>query len=210
LPRWTGAGASWRTPPIVTPEAGRARRHVVLIGLPGAGKSAAGRVAAGLLDAAFTDLDRMIVLETGRSIPELFADPGEAGFRDLERAAMGRVLVGAPQVVAPGGGWAAQPGNLDAAAGAFLVHLRVSPEVAAARLEQERDRPLLQGDPQHRLERLWRERERFYLRAHAEVDTDAMSPVLVAEAVAKLARREAGWRDEGRGTRVEGRGTRDE
>lgn len=170
-----------------------APRHVVLIGLPGAGKSAAGRVAAGLLGAGFTDLDQAVVLETGRSIPELFAHPGEAGFRALERAAMERALTLASQVIAPGGGWAAQPGNLDAAAGAFLVHLRVSPEVAAGRLAEDRDRPLLQGDPYHRLEQLWRERERFYRRAEAEVDTDAMSPVLVAEAVAALARRNAGW-----------------
>jgi shikimate kinase len=166
---------------------------VVLVGLPGSGKSAAGRVAAGLLGAPFADLDEMIVLATGRSIPELFADPGEAGFRALERGAMTRALAAAPQIIAPGGGWAAQPGNLEQAAACLVVHLRVSPDVAAARLAEDRDRPLLQGDPLGRLERLWRERERFYRRADAEVDTDARSPREVAEVVAELARQRAGW-----------------
>jgi shikimate kinase len=170
------------------------RRHLVLIGLPGSGKSAAGRILAGRLGAAFTDLDQVIVLETGRSIPELFADPGEPGFRALERSAMARALTQDPHVVAPGGGWAAQVGNLEAARPrGFLVHLAVSPDVAAGRLEEDRDRPLLQGDPLHRLERLWRERERYYRRADAEVDTDAMSPLAVAEAIANVARQRAGW-----------------
>jgi shikimate kinase len=170
------------------------RRHLVLVGLPGSGKSSAGRLAAGLLGAHFTDIDDAIVLETGQTIPELFASRGEAGFRQLERDRMARALESAPQVIAPGGGWAAQPGNLEAAdRSAFLVYLSVSPEVAAARLEATRDRPLLKGDPLTRLDQLLRERERWYRLAGYEIATDAMSPHLVAEALVVLARSYGGW-----------------
>ena len=169
-------------------------RHVVLIGLPGAGKTAAGRISARLLDTLFTDLDQAIVRETGRTVPELFLERGEALFRALERDAMNRALASAPHVIAPGGGWAAQEGNLTRARpDALLVFLRVSPDVAAARLAEDRDRPLLQGDPLGRLEHLLGEREVFYHQADVEVDTDALTPTAVADVVAGLARTHGGW-----------------
>lgn len=170
------------------------RRHIVLVGLPGAGKSSAGRILAGLLETHFVDLDDAIVRETGRSIPELFAGDGEATFRALERAAMHRALAEPAQVIAPGGGWAVQEGNLEAVeTSGFVIYLSVSPEVAAGRLAEDRDRPLLQGDPYRRLEQLLHDRERYYRRAGFEVATDAMTPNRVAEAAALLARQYAGW-----------------
>ena len=170
------------------------RRHIVLVGLPGAGKSSAGRILAGLLETSLVDLDDTIVRETGRSIPELFAGQGEPAFRELERAAMRRALADEAHVIAPGGGWAVQPGNVeDAEPRALLIYLSVTPEVAAARLAEDRDRPLLQGDPYRRLEQLLHERERFYRLAGFEVVTDAMTPNRVAEATAVLARTYAGW-----------------
>jgi shikimate kinase len=151
-------------------------------------------MAATLLDASFTDIDEVIVRETGNTIPELFAHQGEHAFRALERQWMSRALSEAPHVIAPGGGWAAQPGNLESVESAGLViYLSVTPEVAAARLDEARDRPLLKGDPHHRLEQLLQERERFYLRAAFEIPTDAMTPARVAEAVASVARRYGGW-----------------
>lgn len=171
-----------------------ARRHIVLVGLPGAGKSSAGRILAGLLETHFVDLDDSIVRQTGRTIAELFAGEGESAFRALERTAMRGALAEPAQVIAPGGGWAAQEGTLDEAEPlAFFVYLSVTPEVAAARLAEDRDRPLLQGDPYRRLEQLLHERERHYRRAGFEVATDAMTPHRVAEAVQLLARQYAGW-----------------
>jgi len=170
------------------------RRHLVLVGLPGAGKSSAGRILAGLLETVLVDLDDAIVRETGRSIPELFAGQGEPAFRELERAAMRSALAGEPRVIAPGGGWAAQPGNVEEAEPlALLIYLSVTPEVASARLAEDRDRPLLHGDPYRRLEQLLHDRERFYRRAGFEIITDAMTPNRVAEAAAVLARQYAGW-----------------
>lgn len=170
------------------------KRHVVLVGLPGAGKSTAGRLAAAELEAAFRDLDDDIARNAGMPVPGIFAERGEGAFRALEREAMEEALAAAPHVIAPGGGWAAQEGVLEAAAArALSVHLRVSPQTAARRLGDAADRPLLAGRPRERLAALAASRAPFYRQAEASVDTEGHSPPEVAAAVAQLARSRGGW-----------------
>ncbi len=168
--------------------------HLVLIGLPGCGKTTAGRLAASRLGAPFVDLDDLITREQGQNIEQIFA-AGEAVFRRLERDAMQRTLDGPPGIIAPGGGWACQPGNLESATGqAVLVYLRVTPGVAAERLGDSAGRPLLAGaDPRKRLSELREAREAFYRRAGHSIDTDGRSPEMVAETVVNLARKHGGW-----------------
>ncbi len=167
------------------------RRHLVLVGLPGAGKSSVGRLAAGLLRCPFVDLDEMLAQASGESVGTIFATRGESVFRELEREAMAELLDREPMVIAPGGGWAAQPGNLEAAEPvAVVVYLSVSPGTAATRLAGTGDRPLLAGDdPREVLEQMLRSREPFYRRAALEVDGEAGSVEVVAEAVVAAARR---------------------
>lgn len=168
-------------------------RHLILIGLPGAGKTTVAREAATLLDAPWLDLDAEIEAEAGCSIPELFAREGEAGFRARERAAMARALAEPPQIIAAGGGWAAQPGNLDEAELlALVVLLEVTPAVAARRVGVAADRPLLVGDPLPKLEALAAERAPFHARAGFAIAAEA-APELVAAALATGARQYAGW-----------------
>jgi len=170
------------------------KRHVVLIGLPGAGKSSAGRLAARALGCPFCDLDDRVVAETGTTIAELFAREGEAAFRDAERSAFDRALAEPPQVIATGGGWAAQPGNLDGARDrAITVHLACASATAARRLAGTRDRPLLAGDMAVQLDRLALTRAAFYEGAEATVATDDRPPREVAAAVVALARSAGGW-----------------
>lgn len=173
----------------------RARRHVVLIGLPGSGKSTVGPLVGGALGAAFVDLDGAIEQRTGRPISELFARYGEASFRVLERSEMERVLAGEPSVVAAGGGWAAQTGNLESAEGrALLVYLAVPAEVAAARVAGAPvERPLLAGDIGKRMAALLAARAGCYERCAARVDAAAGTPEAVAAEVVRLARSRAGW-----------------
>jgi shikimate kinase len=168
-------------------------RHLILIGLPGAGKTTVAREAAMLLHAPWTDLDAAIAQEAGCSIPELFVREGEASFRARERAAMTRALAEPPQIIAAGGGWAAQPGNLDEAELlALVVLLEVSPAVAARRVGAALDRPLLVGDPLPKLEALAAERAPFHARAGFAIAAEA-APELVAAALATGARQYAGW-----------------
>jgi shikimate kinase len=162
-------------------------RHLVLVGLPGSGKTTVGQHAARLLSAAFSDIDVLVSQATGKSIAALFADEGEVVFRRLERAAMAGALAAPPHVIAPGAGWAAQPGNLETAVGARIVYLQVTPEVAAGRLSGDTSRPLLLGqDVPEALRELLIRREPWYQKAHATLDASRPSD-LVAQELVRLA-----------------------
>ncbi len=87
---------------------------IVLVGLPGSGKSAVGRRLAHRHGATFIDLDEAIEKAAGRSIPQIFEDRGEDGFRAIERQAVADLGQPDPDaairtVVATGGGAVAQP-----------------------------------------------------------------------------------------------------
>lgn len=169
--------------------------RIVLVGLPGAGKSTVGPMVADALGWAFVDLDREIERVTGRSIPEVFAHEGEAAFRQLEREATLRLVGVGPLVLAPGGGWLETGGNLEALGPAVTrVYLAVSPAVAAARLGAGAGgRPLLAGgEPENRLEEILARRERLYVQANHTVSTDSMSPAEVASIIVALASRGTG------------------
>jgi shikimate kinase len=167
------------------------KRHLVLVGLPGSGKSTVGALVAAQLGVGFTDLDHQIAALAGAPVAEIFTTRGESAFRELEREAMDAALLGDPRVIAPGGGWAAQPGNLAAADGRALVaYLAISPEAAARRLEGDTSRPLLAGaaQPREMLEKLLLAREPFYRLAGLELDAESGPPEFVAEAVVAAVR----------------------
>lgn len=169
-------------------------RHLVLVGLPGSGKSTVGSLVARTLGAAFTDVDLLVAAAAARPIPDLFASLGEAEFRRLERAAVLGALAAPPHVIAPGAGWIAEPGNLESAGpSACIVYLRVAPETADRRLAPDDSRPLLRGgDRLAKLRELLERREPWYRRAGREVDA-AGDPEAVAGAVVAVARECAGW-----------------
>ncbi|HEU5219674.1 MAG TPA: shikimate kinase [Gemmatimonadales bacterium] len=158
------------------------KRHLVLVGLPGSGKSTVGRRAAQLLDTAFSDLDEIVVSAAGMTVAEVFRVHGEARFRTMERAAMDGAMAAPPHVIAPGAGWIAQPSNLEAARDAVLVYLRIDPAAAAARLEGDTSRPLLAGALLvDRLRGLLAERETWYARAGHVIDASAPAERVAAE-----------------------------
>lgn len=82
----------------------RKMQNIVLIGMPGCGKSTIGSALAAALDRHFTDTDRVIQETEGRSIPEIFATEGEDYFRGRETEAMAKVGMQSGLVIATGGG----------------------------------------------------------------------------------------------------------
>jgi len=147
--------------------------HIFLLGMPGSGKTTLGKALAKRLRLPFHDLDAEIEREAGHSIPEIFAEKGDYGFRELEHEALKRLANKGPRaVVATGGGTPCYFGNLD-----FMnttgtsVYLRVTPEELARRLDvpEAAKRPLLQGFTGPRLllhlRQLMNERDSFYFQA---------------------------------------------
>ena len=84
--------------------------NLVLVGMPGCGKSRVGKIVAGLLRREFVDLDAEVVKAAGMSIPEIFAKYGEKRFRELERIEAQKVAQRRGLVIATGGGTIVQPG----------------------------------------------------------------------------------------------------
>jgi len=167
--------------------------HVVLVGLPGAGKSTLGARLAMRLAVPFVDLDQEIERAAGCSVADIFARDGEGAFRALERETTRRLAHAPSGVVSPGGGWITQP---DVVAllrpPARIIHLSVSPATALARMGNEVGlRPLLMGsDPLARLTRLEQERAAAYATADAVLDAETLT---LQELVSKAAALASSW-----------------
>jgi shikimate kinase len=170
---------------------GRARRfHVVLVGLPGSGKSTVGPVLARQLDAEFMDLDREIETRQRMSVAEIFASRGEPAFREMERELTRELAARPPMVLSPGGGWMADPINVDLLRPpARIIHLEVSPRTAIKRLGPDiAKRPLLAGPAVVRqMETISAVRLPLYSRADEAINTENITPQEVADFGLRLA-----------------------
>ena len=165
--------------------------HLILVGLPGAGKSTVGRVVAKTLGWPFLDLDLEIARRAGKSVVKLFADEGETAFRARELALTMEVRSMPPLVMAPGGGWVTIPDILALVRPpARIVHLSVSPEAALLRLARSRMvRPLLKTDnPRASMESLWASRAGLYAQADLVIDVERVDSQQVIQMVVALAR----------------------
>ncbi len=171
------------------------KRHVLLVGLPGAGKSTVGRLVAEGLEAPLLDIDAILVRQIGMPVAQIFGMHGEQRFRSMERDAVGTAQAREPAIIVPGGGWAAQAGQLEAAKPTCLtIYLKCSATTAARRSHDGEVRPLLTGaDPVERIRALLQAREPFYRLADYEVSADMKAPAAVAEEVMRLARTHGGW-----------------
>jgi shikimate kinase len=149
------------------------RRTIALVGLMGVGKSSVGRRLANALCLPFKDADAEVEAAAARSIPDIFADLGEAAFREGERRVIARLLDEAPHVLATGGGAFIDPRTRELIkAKAISVWLKTDLEVLAKRLTRKDNRPLLTGrDPLEVLKAQAEARYPAYAQADLVVET---------------------------------------
>lgn len=163
--------------------------RVVLVGLPGSGKSSVGAELARRLEVPFADSDELVVAQTGRSVADIFASQGEPVFRQLEADLIAEALGNFDGVLALGGGAVTTESvRLDlAASGVLVALLTAAPDELLRRMSGTGHRPLLAGPGNPapaRLAELTVAREPLYRAvASLTVATDGRSAVEVAAAL---------------------------
>src|SRR3954452_6596016 len=164
-----------------------ADRHLVLIGMMGAGKTTAGRIIAARLGRPLLDSDEMIEAREGRTVRDIFRTDGEEAFRAIETEVL-REALDNPQkaVIAAAGGVVLRPENRELlrASGARVVWLRADPAVLVERVKSGGHRPLLDDDPRGTLQKMYNDRADLYREvADAIVSVDNRTPNEVVDAV---------------------------
>lgn len=164
--------------------------HIVLVGLPGAGKTTVGRAVAKALGRPFLDFDIEIGNREGMSVARLFAERGEPAFRALELELTRELAAAPPMVLSPGGGWVTNAGVIEMLRPpGILIHLRVSPAEALRRISRSPVvRPLLaEADPSVRMQALWDARAGLYARADVVIDVEVVEMQHVTDSIVALA-----------------------
>ena len=169
--------------------------NLILVGFSCSGKTTLGRNVARRLRLTFVDTDRYIEDMTGRSIPDIFREEGEAGFRAFESEAIAQITQQRNLVVSTGGGAFVDPDNRKRLRdGNLVIHLQVRPETVVDRLRNSRSgrpRPLLESpDPLQRVVQLMADRKEAYSAAHVTIGVDDRSRY---ELVGELRRRWLAW-----------------
>lgn len=159
-------------------------RNIVLTGFMGTGKTTVGKTLAEWVTFDFADMDSLIEKEAGKTIPEIFAEKGEAGFRQQEKETAQRLARGSKQVIATGGGTVKDPENMKALGEAgVIVCLTASVDTILQRTEAQGKRPLLDeagADRRAAVEKLLAERDSLYREADYIIETDGKTPDEVA------------------------------
>jgi shikimate kinase len=160
--------------------------RLILVGMMGAGKTTVGHLLAERLGWDYLDSDAQVAADTGSSVPELFAQRGEAAFRAEEAEVLAAALSGTvPVVVSAAGGVVLSASNRDLLArSGTVVWLRADPRVLARRVGTGAGRPLLDDDPARALVGLDEVRRPLYASVAAvTVDVDDLSPLQVVDRV---------------------------
>lgn len=174
----------------MTTEPSTAGPLVVLIGPPGAGKSAVGPLLATRLGVDFRDTDADVAQAAGKPAGDIFIQDGEDAFRELERAAAASALDersalrSCGGVVALGSGAVLDEQIQQLLHGLPVVYLSADFSTVARRTGLDRPRVVVPGNPRGRLRAMLTERDELYQRlAGLTVETDDLDPEELAEAI---------------------------
>ncbi|WP_066378227.1 MULTISPECIES: shikimate kinase [unclassified Anabaena] len=148
--------------------------NLYLIGMMGSGKTTVGQLLAKQLGYGFVDTDDVIVQAGKKSINQLFAEEGEAAFRQLESDVLAQICAYTKLTVATGGGIVLRRENWSYLHHGLIVWLDVPVELLYTRLAEDNTRPLLQdADPQGKLRSLLEQRTPLYAQADLRISVVA-------------------------------------
>ncbi len=153
--------------------------NISLIGFMGSGKSTIGRILAGKMGFLFIDMDKIIELDKGMEIKDIFKEYGEDYFRDLESKVIKKIYKNKNCIFACGGGVVERKKNVDIIRrNSRVIYLNVSPENSSRRLKDAKDRPLI--DVKNREEiirKMVKRRDILYRKyAHIVIDNNREDP----------------------------------
>jgi shikimate kinase len=160
-------------------------RSLVLVGMPGCGKSAIGRRLASRLDLPFVDADEEIEKAAGKSISEIFTNHGEPHFRDGERKVIARLLHSGPQVLATGGGALQNAETRDNIKRAGVsIWLKADLPLLMRRVSRRDHRPLLMTpDPEAKMRELIALRHPLYAKADLIVESREVAHDIIVDEI---------------------------
>ena len=163
-------------------------RSLYLVGMMGSGKTSTGRPLAERLGYGFVDADAVVEQAAGCTIPDIFENEGEPGFRALESQVLNAISQRHSLVVATGGGVVTRPENWGLLHSGIVVWLDVARDELMKRLQEDATvRPLRQSpDPEEALDNLLMERRSLYAEADLTVVINDESPDAVADGIVQL------------------------
>lgn len=164
-------------------------KNISLIGFMGCGKSTVGKILAERTGFLFIDLDRVIEIEEGKKINDIFKKHGEGYFRELESKVITKIYKNKNCIFACGGGVVNRKHNMKIIRrNSLVIYLSVSPEIALVRLKDVRDRPLI--DVENRKEiikKMLGRRDRLYGKyADLIINNDDNNPQKASDDILKL------------------------
>jgi shikimate kinase len=166
-------------------------KHVILVGMPGSGKSSVGFILAKLMWRPFVDTDYYIIKREKKSIAEIFDEQGEDCFRKLERQTLLEIIESRLSVIATGGGMPCFYDNMDVMNEfAVTVYLEVTPEKLFEHLKNNKKRPLVKDKTPEELMNYintsLEQRKQYYEKAKITVQVYDITPTQLAMNLYKM------------------------
>ena len=161
-------------------------RHIILVGMAGAGKSTIGHKLASRMGLAFIDTDSWLAEQSGLALQALLEQQGVAGYKQAEERAVLTLPLRTSSVVATGGSVIYSPRSIAALkAQGLVIYLRASLEVIMQRVDNWNARGFV-AEPGLTLSQIYKEREPLYkAAAHCTIDVDNLSVEEIVERIAE-------------------------
>ena len=160
-------------------------KSIVLIGLMGSGKSAIGKTLSEKMGVPLSDTDKIIEKEVGKTIDEIFNDPGEKYFRQVEEKVLGRVLDETAHIISTGGGSILSSKTRNAIKSkSFSIWVQCNVNIISNRIHDQEKRPLLKNkNIVDTLIKKNKERIKFYSQADSHIVNENSNIEMTVEAI---------------------------